>query len=73
VIPNRIEELILVLALLAVWIYYFGLREESKIRVNNGMSIMNTVYTVLILSAFMTVVSFALLNIIPSILGCLLP
>ena len=72
VIPSRLEELFILLTFLAIWIYYFGIKEETKLRVTPSVSIMTTVYTVLILSAVMSLISFAIVNMVLTYLGGLL-
>lgn len=62
VIPQRIEELIGILLLLVLWIYHFGLREESKIKIDYSKSISETVSIIIILSSVMAVVSYLLLK-----------
>jgi len=62
VIPQKIEEWIAILLLLALWIYYFGLRDESKITVNYNKSISETVSIIMVLSFVMTAISYLLLK-----------
>lgn len=57
-VPQRIEEWIAILLLLALWIYYFGLRKESKIKGKYNEPIISTVSIIMIWSLIMTMISF---------------
>lgn len=63
-IPVRLEEVFILLSFLAIWIYYFGIKEETKIKMLPHQSITTTVCTVLILSGIASVISFAVVNMI---------
>ena len=69
VIPQRIEEWIAILFLLALWIYHFGLREETKIKIDYNKSISETVSMIIIWSLIMTAITFFSLKVIFRLAG----
>ena len=64
VMPQRLEELIGLFLILTFWIYYFGLRKDSKISVNYSRTINETVSAIMIFSFIVTMFTYLSIKVI---------